>query len=172
MDENNRFRRALKSPIVMSGLCILAGIAVYSNVMESAMDSRLPVAVGSTPLPVLTPLSPALMAHEDEATTWIEHPARDPFTPMSLAKWSNPSSKPLPASSSVTQRPQTSLPNNLMLKAVAIEAEQRSAVINHQVVYEGEMIEGYQVVSIQLKGVWVQRHGKKEFLTFATHTTS
>jgi hypothetical protein len=59
-----------------------------------------------------------------------------------------------------------------MLKAVAIEAQERSAVINRQVVHEGEMIEGYQVVSIQLKGVWLQRHGKKDFLTFATNTTS
>ncbi|MDH5562707.1 MAG: hypothetical protein OEY91_03670 [Nitrospirota bacterium] len=172
MDENNRFRRALKSPLVMSGLCILAGIAVYYNVIESTLDSTLPVSVASTPSPVSTPVSPSLMAHEEGATSWIEHPARDPFTPMSLAKWSNPSSQPLPASASVTQRPHTPSPNNLMLKAVAIEAEQRSAVINHQVVYEGEMIEGYQVVSIQLKGVWIQRHGKKEFLTFATHTTS
>jgi pyrimidine operon attenuation protein/uracil phosphoribosyltransferase len=60
----------------------------------------------------------------------------------------------------------------LILKAVAIEAQQRSAVINHQVVHEGESIEGHQVVSIQLKGVWLARHGKKEFLTFSTNTAS
>jgi hypothetical protein len=172
MDENHRFRRALNNPLVMSGLCILAGIAVYYNVMESTLYSTVPVSVASTPSPVSTPVSPSLVAHEEEATTWIEHPARDPFTPMSLAKWSNPSSQALPASASITQKPQTSSPNSLMLKAIAIEAEQRSAVINHQVVYEGEMIEGYRVVSIQLKGVWLQRHGKKEFLTFATPTTS
>jgi len=156
----------------MLALCLLAGIAMYDNVMESALDSTLPASVASTPSPASTSVSPALMAHEEGATTWIDHPARDPFTPMSLAKWSNRSSKPLPASTSVPQRPHTSPHNSLRLKAVAIEAQQRSAVINRQVVYEGEMIEGYQIFSIQLKGVWLQRDGKKEFLTFDTHTTS
>ena len=62
--------------------------------------------------------------------------------------------------------------SRLILKAVALEARQRSAVINRRVVHEGEMIEGYQVVTIQLKGVWLTRHGRKRFLTFATNTTS
>jgi len=60
----------------------------------------------------------------------------------------------------------------LELKAIALENQQRSAVINRSVVYEGEMIEGYEVVSIELQGVWLQRHGKKHLLTFTTHTAS
>jgi hypothetical protein len=175
MDEGNRFRRALKSPIVMVGLCILAGIVVYHNVIESAMDSTLSVSVASTRAPAAPasiPVAPSLMAHDEVATQWIDKPPRDPFAPVSSTKWSNPSSQQSTLSASVTPRPQAPSPNRLMLKAVAIEAQQRSAVINRQVVHEGEMIEGYQVVSIQLKGVLVQRHGKKEFLTFATNTTS
>lgn len=175
MDENTRFRRALKNPIVMLGLCLLAGFAVYHNVIESNMDSPLPVSIASItdgregPSTILTP---SLTPHDEVATQWIYHPTRDPFAPMSVAKWSQTTPTQSTTSAAHSPMPSVSSPNRLILKAVAIEAEQRSAVINHQVVYEGEMIEGYQVVSIQLKGVWLQRHGKKEFLTFATPTTS
>ncbi len=175
MDENARFRRALKSPIVMLGLCLLAGFAVYHNVIESTMDSTLPVSIAFAPdggKGPSTTLPPSLMTHDEVATQWIHHPARDPFAPMSVAKWSQPSSAQSGTSAPHSPMPGVSSPISLILKAVAIEAQRRSAVINRQVVYEGEMIEGYQVVSIQLKGVWLARHGKKEFLTFPTNTTS
>jgi hypothetical protein len=58
------------------------------------------------------------------------------------------------------------------LKAVAVEGQQRSAVINRTVVYEGEMIEGYQVMSIQPKGVWLKHQGKTRLLTFSEKTAS
>jgi hypothetical protein len=62
--------------------------------------------------------------------------------------------------------------NGLTLKAVAVEGQQRSAVINRTVVYEGEMIEGYQVMSIQQKGVWLKHQGKARLLTFSEKTAS
>jgi hypothetical protein len=175
MDENTRFRRALKSPIVMLGLCLLAGWAVYHNVIESTMDSTLPGLIASTPestTEASTILTPSLRTHEEVATQWIHHPTRDPFAPMSVAKWSPPFSDQTATSTPQSPMPRVVSSNNLILKAVAIEAQRRSAVINRQVVYEGEMIEGYQVVSIQLKGVWLQRHGTKQFLTFSTNATS
>ena len=159
----------------MVGLCILAGIAAYHNVIESTLDTTLPNSVASTPssaAPSPITSGPSLRVHDEVAIRWIDHPARDPFAPISDAKWSKPSSEQPTASASPSQRRHSRSPNKLMLKAVAIEAQHRSAVINRQVVYEGEMIEGYQVVSIQLKGVWLKRHGKKEFLTFATNPTS
>jgi hypothetical protein len=67
---------------------------------------------------------------------------------------------------------QPQLQNGLTLKAVAIEGQDRSAVINRTVVYEGEMIEGYQVVSIQPKGVWLKHQGKTRLLTFSPKTAS
>jgi len=159
----------------MIGLCLIAGIAIYSNVIEPAMNSSVKPSLAFNPSPaVMNPIAgiTSQQAYEDEATQWIDSPDRDPFAPVSVAKWSKPSSKPSTISAPPTHRKREELTTPLTLKAVALEARQRSAVINHSVVYEGEMIEGYRVVSIQLKGVWLKRHGKKQFLTFATNTTS
>ncbi len=175
MDEDTRFRRALKSPLVMIGLCLIAGIAVYHNVIQSTMDSSLPISVASLSSPSeLTPTTsiPSLAGYEEIATQWIAHPKRDPFAPVSAAKWLDPSSSQSSTSIPLPQRPDETSPSKLTLKAIAIEADHRSAVINRQVVYEGETIEGYQIESIQLKGVWLTRHGKKQLLTFATNTTT
>jgi len=159
----------------MVGLCIMAGYAVYHNVLESTMDSSLPVSVASTSSPAaLSPIAsaPSQMIHDDVATRWIENPKRDPFAPVSVAKWSKPSSKQSSTSSTEIHVKRHEPLKPLELKAIALEAQQRSAVINRSVVYEGEMIEGYEVVSIELQGVWLQRHGKKHLLTFTTHTAS
>ena len=175
MDEDTRFRRALKSPFVMVGLCLMAGMAVYHNVIQSTSDFSLPISVASTPSPMeLTPTTPvpSLVGHDEKATQWIANPTRDPFAPISITKWSNSSSQESSTSSPQTLTPHGTSPSQLTLKAIAIEAQHRSAVINRQVVVEGEMIGGYEVVSIQLKGVLLTRHGKKKFLTFATDTTS
>ena len=49
MDEDSRFRRALKNPLVMIGLCLIAGITLYSNVIEPAMHSSITPSVAFTP---------------------------------------------------------------------------------------------------------------------------
>ncbi len=172
MDENTRFRRALKNPLVMGGLCIIAGLTMYHNVVESTMNSTLPDSVGSAPLPLASAqaisASSTPQMHDDVATRWIQNPKRDPFAPVSVAKWSKPSSKQSSTSSTGIHGKRHEPLKQLELKAIALEARQRSAVINRSVVYEGEMIEGYQVVSIELQGVWLQRHGKKHLLAFTT----
>lgn len=175
MDEEKRFGRTLKNPFVMIGLCLIAGIAVYSNVIEPAMNSSVTPSIAFNPSPPGTNLVAEITSHqayEDEATQWIDNPDRDPFAPVSVAKLVKPFSNPSTTSTLPPHRNREKLTNRLILKAVALEARQRSAVINRRVVYEGEMIEGYQVVAIQLTGVWLTRHGKKQFLTFATPTTS
>jgi hypothetical protein len=45
-------------------------------------------------------------------------------------------------------------------------------VINRTVVNEGEMIEGYQVMSIQPNGVWLKHQGRTQLLTFSEKTAS
>ncbi len=175
MDEDTRFRRALKSPFVMVGLCLMAGIAVYDNVIQSTSNFSFPISVASIPsttelMPTTSP--PSLVGHDKEATIWIANPTRDPFAPISIAQWSNRSAQRSSTSPHLTHTARETAPSQLILKAIAIEAQHRSAVINRQVVVEGEMVGGYHVVSIQLKGVLLTRHGKKKFLTFATDTTS
>lgn len=174
MDENQRFRRALKNPIVVMGLCLLAGVALYSNIKDVTSDSTGLISVGlnrllSTPTP--PPVTRTNPTHEKAAIRWIDHPDRDPFAPIAVATHPGAESLfsttgPLP----VQEHPR--LQKELTLKAVAVEGQQRSAVINRTVVYEGEMIEGYQVMSIQQKGVWLKHQGKAQLLTFTDNTAS
>jgi hypothetical protein len=167
MDEGNRFRRALNNPFVMMGLCLMAGIAFYINAIEPTMNSSVTPAIARYSSSLKNPLVKTALEqpHEEEARQWIENPKRDPFAPVSVAKWLKPYSP------EIQVRRHGPL-QQFELKAIALETQQRSAVINRSVVYEGEMIEGYEVVSIELQGVWLQRHGKKHLLTFTTRTAS
>ena len=172
MDENTRFRRALKNPLVMGGLCIIAGLAVYHNVIESTMNNTLPDSADSAPLPLASDpdfsASSTPQMHEKVALRWIKNPKRDPFAPISDTTWEKPMSNQAETSSPNIYEKRIEPLKPLELKAIALEAQQRSAVINRSVVYEGEMINGYQVVSIELQGVWLQRHGSKHLLAFTT----
>ena len=178
MDEEPRFRRALKNPFVMMGLCLMAGIVVYINVFEPTMSSTVAPAIARNPAPAknLMTTTSSQSAHEEEALQWVDKPDRDPFAPVRVAKSvtdkTKPSSKPSRTFAASSQVARKSEMLALTLKAVALESDHRSAVINRQVVYEGETIEGYHVVSIELQGVWLQRYGHKEFLTFESNSTS
>jgi hypothetical protein len=171
MDENQRFRRALKNPFVAIGLCLLAGFAVYTNIVDTASDSPGIISVGLNRLlstPTLPPLTPTGRPHDDEAGQWIEYSSRDPFAPIVAAS----QVQSAPASMGADQTEEKQVTNTFTLKAIAVEGEQRSAVINRTVVYEGEMINGYQVLSIQPQGVWLKHQGKNQWLTFSKKATS
>ncbi|GJL69995.1 MAG: hypothetical protein NPIRA06_26300 [Nitrospirales bacterium] len=171
MDENQRFRRALKNPFVAMGLCLLAGIAVYTNIVDTASDAPGIISVGLNRLlsaPTLPSLTPTGRPHDDEAGQWIEYSSRDPFAPIVAASRVPPD----PVSMGADQRGKKEVTNTFTLKAIAVEGEHRSAVINRTVVYEGEMINGYQVLSILPKGVWLKHQGKNQWLTFSKKTTS
>lgn len=166
MDENQRFRRALKNPIVAIGLCLLAGFAVYTNIVDTASDAPGIISVGLNRLlsaPILLPLTPTGRPHDDEAGLWIEHSSRDPFAPFRIASQAQ-SDSPLTTGVQTGEHPL--IKNELTLRAIAVEDEQRSAVINRTVVYEGEMINGHQVMSIQPKGVLLRHQGRTQWLTF------
>lgn len=172
MDENQRFRRALKNPFVAMGLCLLAGFAVYTNIVETATDAPGIISVGLNRLlsaPTLPPRTPTGRPHDNEAGQWIEYSSRDPFAPIVVA--SHAQSDPPSMETDQTGEP-PQMRHALTLKAIAIEAEQRNAVINRTVVYEGDMINGYQVLSIEPKGVWLKHQGKNQWLTFSKKTTS
>lgn len=172
MDESPRFRRALKNPLAVIGLCLIAGFAMYSNMMDRTSEEPDIISAGldrllsnSTPPPV----TPTHRTHEKESTQWIDHPDRDPFSPVPID------------TQSFTVSPSTSVPlhtrdpqlqNGLILKAIAIEGPRRSAVINRSVVYEGEMIEGYQILSIQPTGILLKHQGRTRLLTFSEIPTS
>ncbi len=172
MDENQRFRRALKNPLVVIGLCLLAGYAVYINIVDTASDAPGIISVGLNRLlsaPTLPPLTPTGRPHDDEAGQWIEQ-GRDPFAPIVVVSQVKSDSPSMTAVQTGEQHPQEK--NSFTLKAIAVEGEQRSAVINRTVVYEGEMINGHQVLSIQPKGVLLGHQGRTQWLTFSEKATS
>lgn len=173
MDESHRFRRTLKNPIVVLGLCVIAGFVVYSNVMNFSSDTPGIISVGLNRLLSATP-SPTVPrsngTHEKEAVQWIDFPNRDPFAPITVA--SQPQGKLPSTTGPFSAMEHSRLPNRFTLKAVAVEGQERSAVINRTVVYEGEMIEGYQVLSIRPEGVWLKHQNKTQLLTFSEKTAS
>jgi hypothetical protein len=173
MDENQRFRRALKNPIVVIGLCLLAGFAGYTNILDTTSDAPGIISVGLNRLlsdPTPPPIAHTGQTHEEKAGQWIDHPGRDPFAPVAIASHAQSASPSMTEPVQPLERPQEK--DELILKAIAVEGQQRSAVINRSVVYEGEMIEGYRVMSIQPKGVWLKHQDKTQWLTFSEKATS
>ncbi len=175
MDENSAFSRALKNPFVALGLCAMAGMAVYNNLMETTSDF-IPSVLMDAAAPFLgetqSATTPTLQGHDAEATQWIQNPQRDPFAPAPVWAMTDASASQPSKTSSEKNRESQSALQQFELKAIALDSQERSAVINRSVVYEGEMINGYQVVAIEVRGVWLKRRGKKHLLTFKTLTTS
>ena len=169
MDESNGFRRALKSPVVVGGLCLVAGVAIYANFMDSGNQpptSTSRSALPTNPIPSSeTSTTSPLVFPEASAAQWVEHPHRDPFAPLA----SNPSTE---SGDHQSNRPghapssSSSPPIPLILKAVSMDQKDKSAVINRTIVHEGDRVEGFLVVSIEAKGVWLEQHGTKKFLSF------
>ena len=168
MDENSGFRRALKRPGTVGGLCLLAVVAVYLNVTDfsSRSDSSLSIPTLLSRSQVSSGSTAAVQAprHDVSNIKWIEHPFRDPFSsfrPMeSNASHSSPDGPPI--------SPEKSVPpfQQLVLKAVAVEDEVKTAVINRMIVREGERVEGFLVLSIRPTGVWLEHNGTRKWLTF------
>ncbi len=174
MDENHRIRQALKSPAVMIGLCLIAGYLMYSNLQdvigEGTVTSSTPHTNSPLPVTAVAPQPRIASSLDYEKIAWIDNPHRDPFTAQfSERKNLRPSSDRGTGSTTITP---LRTPKALTLKAVAIEDQSRSAVINRSIVYEGETFQGYTVMSILPKGVWLSRKGKKQFLAFSEYPPS
>ena len=175
MDENNGFRRALRNPLLVGGLCLTAGVAVYVNYTESlTSESVSPVNPLSFPPDSRSPYtasSPTLGAPEASATLWGEPSPRDPFAPAGIP---SPSfSHPEPATNATVSGDSSQLSlQQMALKAIAGDHEVKSAVINRSIVYEGDTVEGFRVLSIEANGVWLGQGRRKHFLTFAERKIS
>ena len=175
MDEDNRFRRALRNPIWVGALCIMAGSVLYDNFsdllqMESNTPalplvpfSRLPSQPTSASFP---PSSP-----DPSAIHWIHAPPRDPFSSMAPITQREVTPEAV-NHEAVAKTPETASSPTLVLKAIAMEGKGRSAVINRGIVHEGERIDGCEVLVIELQGVWLACHGTRHFLTFTERTVS
>jgi hypothetical protein len=67
----------------------MAGIALYINAIEPTMNSLVTPAIARHSSSLKNPLVKTALeqTHEEEARQWIENPKRDPFAPVSVAKW-------------------------------------------------------------------------------------
>lgn len=170
MDESHRFRQALKNPMVALALCLIAGFAVYDNLGLDLFD-----APESTPREGEQFSSPSGLAsvingrpENHLEVQWIDDPERDPFAPITTA--AAPLSEPLPSSPSRSAMEPPQVQDELVLKAISVDGRQRSAVINRTVLYEGETINAFRILSIQPKGVWLKNGNKTRWLTFSKKT--
>ena len=168
MDESNRFRRALKNPILVGGLCLLAVMALYFNFTDSSGKGNSPLSIPKILSRNQTDpdTTPTVQAAKPDISkiAWIEHPLRDPFSPFRSmeqegSRVSRDGQFESPGKSAAAFQP-------LVLKAVAVEDEVKTAVINRTIVHEGELVEGFLVLSIGPTGVWLERSGTKSWLTF------
>lgn len=158
----------------MVGLCLIAGYLMYSNFQDVIGKGDLSPHTPTTKSPVsMTSVAPqpSLSSSLDhKEIVWIDNPHRDPFTAQRSPR--RRIGHPLGRDSGSTTIPHLRTPKALTLKAVAIEDQSRSAVINRSIVYEGETFQGYTVMSILPKGVWLSRKGKKQFLAFSEYPPS
>lgn len=169
MDEINWFRRALKSPVRVGGLCLLAIVAGYLNLTGSPVKKNLS-------LPTLLSRNPASSVtknvhpprYDKAGIEWMDHPLRDPFSPFRRTDPADSPSPPQPGSSGRV----TPHSGQLVLKAVAVEEKVKSAVINRMIVREGDRVEGFLVLSIGPRGVWLEQNGRRQWLTFPDKTLS
>ncbi|MGD9850700.1 MAG: hypothetical protein AB7T38_05500 [Nitrospirales bacterium] len=175
MDENNGFRRALRNPILVAGLCLIAGVAMYVNYTDTLTSEFVspldPLSFPPTGTSLEKTSSPSLGSPEPSAAMWNGPSLRDPFSPVGMT---SPSLTHSSSSNDLSIIPEPRVPSfpQMALKAIAVEDDVKSAVINRSVVYEGDTVEGFQVLSIESNGVWLGQGRDKHFLTFAERKVS
>ena len=173
-------RKALNNPIVVGILCVVALVCVYWQVSAPSeyltevdaeevvvadpiinAEHASPPQVSSpppTPAPVLVGngSSPPSFSSKEIIAQWEAEFSRDPFKRVASAMVSPMKTSP----TGETNRSADSLiPRKVFqLQAISIEGPRRFAVINHQVVAEGETLEGSRLVKIHADGVVFSDH--------------
>jgi hypothetical protein len=168
----------LRNPIVVGVLAIIAcaysvWTALGSRRPRFSQGSDTPAAAtpspDTAPLPSSTPAAPELASNTSPvsdlspdrlidiptvaslAARWIESPRRDPFR---------------------VERPRESRPSGppasqlLSLRAVWRQTGSQLAVINEQILREGDQLQGFAIETIEAEGVWVRGTNGRERITF------
>ncbi len=187
-------RKALNNPIVVGILCVVALACVYwrmsapptyltevdAGVVEEDpiinAEPDPPPHVSSRP-PPLSPApvilanasNPSVLSSKAIIAQWKEVFSRDPFQFVAGAI-PDRTDTDSPGESGI---PDTSLPSRkaIQLQAVSVEGSRRFAVINHQVVAEGEKFDGFKVVRIHANGVVFSDRLGKHQLGFSSDQT-
>ena len=168
-------RKFLNNPLVVAGLCLIAGVIIYLNAPET----------GPEPFkrPTVTPRKPNVLptmstSGEEKTTTieadklgWAESIVRDPFGPI-LARGQVSAGKTMAQGRGQrrTARKQSGKDvrfiRSLKLNAISVERDSRIAVINRSIVKENDRINGFQVKRIEPEGVTLNGPSGAYRLTF------
>lgn len=143
-------RKLLQNKLVVSALAVVAVLCIAANFVKLPRFSSFSVAARETQIPVAPPPieakyhihGPAFVHLSNQP--WrelfpIDLQARDPFAPPVL---------PAPATIPEPRRADPTLPPQLTLQGVSIEAGRALAVINQSILAEGETIAGCRVERI------------------------
>jgi hypothetical protein len=168
----------LRNPIVVGVLATIACIytvwtAFGSRGPRFSQTDAPPAAATSpdpAPLPTATP-TPALSIPDSTvadntsgrsidlptvaalAGRWIESPRRDPFR-VERQRENKPSGPPAS--------------QLLALRAIWRQTGSQLAVINEQILREGDQLQGFAIETIEAEGVWVRGTNGRERITFPT----
>lgn len=151
----------LNNPWVVGVLCVVVGMTLYLQWLGSTDDPEFsvpPLAAQAVPVSPSESLPPSVavtptVQKQPEPFDWSNVPARDPFQP------------PRAVSGMTQDRTDDEEPEDredFHLQAVLRQGSTNVAMIDRQLVKEGETIAGYLVASIQEEGVLLQgAHGRR-----------
>ncbi len=167
----------LRNPIVVAILAAIAGVYSVWTALGSRSFRSYPATAAAPPPPesaaALTPAatlaalpgstlpianSPLpggrtidLPTVANLATRWIESPRRDPFR-LDRHQAAAPSGPPAS--------------QYLSLRAIWRQTGSQLAIINNQILREGEILQGFAIETIEAESVWVRGTNGRERLTF------
>lgn len=177
-------RNLLNNPKVVGALCVIALITVYFRLFDSKPKIEPPAetdeahvvaeketASNSSPSPQPAMASPSDLPQASPITVgWSESLDRDPFHVVRDSRSSEDSEDDTEYGFEKGER-KLAAARALRLQAVFLDGSNRMAMINRQLVKEGERIEGYVVRHIQREAVRLQGQEDEKVLVFGSATT-
>ena len=168
-------RVILNNPLVVGGLCLIAGVILYLNGTGSSLEPM----TGKVATPIKTAMLPAkhiggrekIGTIEIDKLGWTDSVVRDPFGPMltqdearvikNFAQGRGQSITARKRSGAVARRLRS-----LKLNAISVEPHSRMAVINRSIVKENDRIKGFRVQRIEPDNVMLKGSSGTYRLTF------
>jgi len=173
-------KNILNNPWVVGGLCVAALVIVFVRVVFPLWGNSVQAMPASSQtasnmeqviamLEATTETKKGKRAAEEAGTHltqelvgWVDSFQRDPFRPPPA----QPTKKKILTQVSRFKKLPEPASSRLQLQAVSMQGSQRIAVINREVVLEGDRVEEFFVLQIQADGVWVKGPRGKELLGF------
>ena len=169
-------RKILNNPLVVAGLCLIAGVILYLNGVEPSFEPSTGTMVTPKKNTILSTIDTSSQEQigsiELDKLGWTESTVRDPFGPIptqgeARARQTKAQGRVrLASSTKQSGKKDLRLFRSLKLNAIAVEADARIAVINRSIVKEKDRIKGFLVERIEPDGVTLNGPSGTYRLTF------